>query len=134
MTILRNLAGTILLTFLISCGQEINPDEILKKETELKLTIHSKANNASDNLTTSTIFVNSEVIIKMKDWLTRNPDGWQNSIASWATPDISVTGKNFRMLIFENVIVIGFTDKTGKEIQYTKQIEKKEFDFLTENK
>ena len=128
------IAGIILSTIMISCGQEINPEEILKREIEFKLTIHSKPNNSLDTLTTNTIPNNSEKIIELKEWLTRNPDGWKSSIASWATPSISLTGKDFRLLIYENGIVIGFTDNKGKPRQYTKQIAKKELDFLTKNK
>jgi hypothetical protein len=128
------IAGIILSTFLISCGQDINPEEIFKKEIEFKLTILSKINNSFDTLTFKRIPRDSEIIVKLKDWLTKNPDGWKSSIASWATSEISLTGNDFRLLIFDHGIVIGFTDKNGKARQYTKQVEKKEFNFLTENK
>lgn len=128
--------GIMLATLLISCGHDIDPEEILTKEIEFKfkLNIHSKPNNSFDTLTTKTIQSNSEKIIKLKEWLTGNPDGWISSIASWATPSISLTGKDFKLIIYENGIVIGFKDKKGKLRQYSKPITKKELDFLSENK
>ncbi len=134
MTTLKIVVGTILLTFMISCGQDINPDEILKKETEFKLTIHSKPNTVSDTTAIKTIPKNSEIINKLKDWLRKNPDDWKNLYASVATPDISLTGKTFRFLVYENSIVIGFNDKNGKPRQCSKQVKKIEFNFLIENK
>jgi len=118
---------------MISCGQDIKPDEILRDEIEFKLTIYAKPSNSLDILSTKSIPKNSKIINELEEWLTRNSDGWRNSIISYTTPDISLIGKDFRLLIFENLIVIGFTDTTGKSKQFTKQVAKKELEFLTKN-
>jgi hypothetical protein len=65
-------------------------------------------------------------------WFKKNPDGWTSSISSWATPDISLIGDDFRLLIQKDVVVIGFTDKKGKARQLVKKVDISEFGFLTE--
>lgn len=74
----------------------------------------------------------SEIILDLKVWLKNNPDNWENSIASLSQPDISLISNDFRLLIFKDVVVIGFTDETGKQKQYTKDANKSELKFLTE--
>ena len=127
---IKTIAGLFLLIFIFSCGQDINPDEILNKEINFKLTIYLGDTNNSDSIVTQTINKDSPKITILKDWISNNPDGWKSSIASWATPDISLIGTDFRLLIYNDGVVIGFTDKKGKVKQFTKQVNKSEFDFL----
>jgi hypothetical protein len=98
------------------------------------LTIHQQDKYSHDSTLVKTENKDSEEIIKLKDWITNNPGDWKSSIDSWATPDISLTGKDFRLLIFKSFAVIEFKDKAGKPSQYTKQIDKSAFDFLIEKK
>ncbi|WP_321279153.1 hypothetical protein [Marinifilum fragile] len=120
----------LFLLILISCGQAIKPDEILNKENDFKLTIHTENKYSSDSSIVKIINKDSEKITKLKNWISKNSDGWESSIASWATPDISLIGTDFRLLIFKDEVVVGFTDKNGKARQYTKRVNKAEFDFL----
>lgn len=128
------ILGLFLLMFVISCRQEIKPDDFLNKERDFKLIIHRGIKYSSYSSTTEIINKDSEKITKLKDLLTSNLNGWKSSIDSWATPDISLIGNDFRLLIFEKFVVIGFKDKTGKPKQYTKQIDESNFDFLIERK
>ena len=120
----------LFLLILISCGQTIYPDEILKREIDFKLTIHNENNYSSDSSTVKIINKDSEKIAELKDWFSNNSDGWESSIASWATPDISLIGTDFRLLIFKDGVVIGFTDKNGNAKQFTRRVNKTEFAFL----
>jgi hypothetical protein len=134
MKTIKSNPGLFLLIFICSCVQDLKPDEILKKENDFKLTIHQQGKYTSDSTIVKTINKDSEKIIKLKNWITNNPADWKSSVDSWVTPDISLTGKDFRLLIFKSFAVIGFKDKTGKLRQYTKQVDKSAFDFLIENK
>jgi len=130
---IKNIAGLFLLFFMFSCGKNINIDDILKNENNFKLTIYLSNKYNSDSTIIKTINKNSKKISKLKEWITNNPDGWQSSNYSWATPDISLIGNNFRLLIFTDFIVIGFVDKKWKQKQYTKQVNKLELDFISNN-
>ena len=125
------IVGIFILLF-TSCEQDINPNEILNKENDFKLTIHFGDKYSSDSSKVKTIIKGSEKFIKLKDWITNNPVDWKSSIDSWAAPDISLIGNDFRFLIFKNFVVIGFKDKTGKPRQYIKSVDKSTFDFLIE--
>jgi hypothetical protein len=111
------LAGIFFLILLVSCNQNINPDEILSKEINFKLTISLGDKYTSDSTITKTINKDSEIINKLKLWIEKNPYGWKRSISSSATSDISLIGSDFRLLVYKDGVVIGFTDKKGKAIQ-----------------
>jgi len=123
--------GFLLLFFTISCGQTLEFDEILKIEKEFELKVNPNGNIVLDSALTKRIDADSEIIFNLKTWLRNNPDNWESSIASWATPDISLISNDFRLLIFKDFVVVGFTDKTGKQKQYTKDADKSEFNFMT---
>jgi hypothetical protein len=132
MEIIKYIVGIFFFSVIVSCRQYIKPDEIFKMENDFKLTIHFGDKYTSDTTIIITINKNSGKINKLNDWLINNPDGWQSSIASWATPDISLIGSDFRLLIYKDGAVIGFTDSKGKAKQYTKKVDKSEFNFLIE--
>jgi len=50
--------------------------------------------------------------------------------ASYAQPSISVIGKDFRMSIFKDFVVVGYVDGNNKQIQLTKQADFSDFEFL----
>ncbi len=129
MKIFKIILGLFLL-ILISCRQHIKPDEILKRENYFKLTIHIENKYSTDSSIVKIIYKDSEKIAKLKTWISENTDDWESSIASWATPDISLIGTDFRLLIFKDEAVVGFTDNNGNACQYTKSVKKAEFDFL----
>jgi hypothetical protein len=124
--------GFLLLIFTISCGQNLDFEEILKSEKQFELKVNPNGNLSLDNSMTTKINADSEIIVNLKSWFKNNPDNWESSIASWATPDILLMSNDFRLLIFKDFIVVSFTDKSGKQNQYTKDTDKSEFNFLTE--
>ena len=63
-----------------------------------------------------------------------NLNGWENSIASYISPKIALTNDDFRLLIFKDFVVIGYSDKNNKPKQMTKKVDIKEFGFLYVNK
>lgn len=128
---IRNV-GFILLIFTISCGQNLDFSEILKNEKQFDLKINPNGNLNLDSSSITKINADSKIIDKLKTWFKNNPDGWESSIASWATPDIFLTSNDFRLLIFKDFVVVGFVDKSGKQRQYTKSVDKSEFNFLTD--
>jgi hypothetical protein len=132
MEIIKYIVGIFFFSVIVSCKQDIKPDEILKRGNDFKLTIHLGDKYTSDSTIIKTINKDSLQINKLKDWLTNNLHGWESSIASWATPDISLIGSDFRLLIYKDGAVIGFTDRKGKSKQYTKKVDKSEFNFLIE--
>jgi len=123
--------GFLLLIFTISCGQNLDFIEILKNEKQFELKVNPNGNLSLDSSLTTKISADSEIISNLKTWLKNNPSYWESSIASWATPDISLIGSDFRLLIFKDFVVVGFTDKSGKQKQYTKGTNESEFNFLT---
>jgi len=124
--------GLLLLFFTISCGQTLEFDEILKDEKQFELKVNPNGNIVLDSALTKRIDADSEIILNFKTWLRNNPDNWESSIASWATPNISLTSNDFRLLILKDFVVVGFTDRSGKKRQYMKDIEKSDFNFLNE--
>ncbi len=128
---IRNI-GFLLLIFTISCGQNLDFEEILKNEKQFELKFNPSGDINLDSSLTTKINANSEIIDKLKIWFKNNPDNWESSIDSWATPDIFLTSNDFRLLIFKDFVVVGFADKSGKQRQYTKSTDKSEFNFLTD--
>jgi hypothetical protein len=130
---MRTLTNIILIAFLLlltACKENINPIDILRNENDFKLTINSSGNYVTDITNAKIINKDSEVFLNLKSWLIYNSKGWKSSIASWATPNVSLTGKDFRLLVFKDFVVIGFTDNNGKPRQYTKSINKSDLAFL----
>lgn len=126
---IRNI-GFLLLIFTISCGQNLDFEEILKNEKQFELKFNPSGDINLDSSLTTKLNADSKIIDSLKIWFKNNQDGWESSIASWATPDISLTSDDFRLLIFKDGVVVGFADKSGKQKQYTKEADKSEFNFL----
>jgi hypothetical protein len=130
MRISTNILLIISLLFLTACKEDINPLDVFKNENDLKLTIYTSGDYVTDIQNAKIINRDSEVISNLKSWLINNSKGWKSTVASWATPDISLTGKDFRLLVFKDFVVIGFTNEKGKPRQCFKSISKSELDFL----
>lgn len=128
------IIGLSLLIFIISCGQNIDFEEVLKNEKQFELKINLNGSLSLDSSLTTKIGADSKKIADLKDWLKNNPDNWESSVASWATPDFSLTGNDFRLLIFKDFVVVGYADESGNQKQYTKDINISDFNFLTETK
>ena len=126
------LVGLFLLVSVISCAQAVDSNELFKNETVLKLNIHQSDTVLIDN--SIDLEINSTKIKELQNWIDNNKTDWKNSIASFAQPSISVIGKDFRLLIFNDFVVIGYTDKNNKQRQITKQTDSREFEFLIDKK
>ena len=124
--------GFLLIIFTISCGQNLDFEEILKNKKQFELKVNPNGNLNLDSSLIKKINTDSKIITNLKTWLKNNPDNWENSIASWATCEILLTSDDFRLLIFKDFVVVGFEDKSGKQRQFTKEANKSEFNFLTE--
>lgn len=125
----------ILPIFLIvfqSCAQSIDINDLKNSNSDLKITYWTKSASGLDSTSTRLISKDSKELKGFNDWLIDNSKGWENSIASYASPSISLTSANFRFLIFKDFVVIGYTDKNNKPRQLTKKIDIKEFGFLNE--
>jgi alpha-tubulin suppressor-like RCC1 family protein len=116
----------LLSAFAVSCSHNLDVNEILYKENEL----HLRVGFTLDSTKFITISKDSKKFNELTDWFAKNSEGWKSSPASWATPDIFLWGDDFRLLVFSDGAVIGFTDGKGKQKQYTKQVNKSEFNFL----
>lgn len=130
---MRTLSLSLFLMVLtISCAQIVDSNELFKNETVLKLKIYQTdsvfTNNSVD------LEINSPKVKELRSWIDNNKADWKSSIASFAQPTISVIGDDFRMLVFKDFVVIGFTDNKGKQRQFTKQTEFNNFEFLLEEK
>jgi hypothetical protein len=117
----------------ISCTEKININEVFENENEYILRTQISDNSDSENTKTLSLNNSSKEIIELRKWFNENSKQWNPSIDSWAQPKVFLNGKNFRLLIFKNFVVIGFNDKKGNPKQYTKEIESNEFHFLTES-
>ena len=115
-----------------SCEQTIDLVDLKISDTELKVTYWAKSSSGLDSTSTKLISKDSKELKYLEEWLTNNSKGWKNSIASFVSPKISLTSDNFRFLIFEDFIVIGYTDKNNKSRQMTKENNLKNFEFLNE--
>lgn len=134
---LKYIATIMFMTLIVACSHEIETADILNNEKEFDLNIYPNDRFTSQydfkKVFKKSINKDSEIFLKMKNWLKKNHDNWQNSFVSYATPDISLIGNKFRLLIFKDFVVIGFTDKDGKVHLCTKKVNKSEFDFLIVN-
>lgn len=129
---IKLIFGFILLTSVVSCTQTVDSNEFFKNESVLKLNIYQADTLIVYN--SIDLEINSHKVKELQDWIDNNKTDWKNSPASFARPSISIIGKNFRMLIFRDFVVIGFTDSNNKERQITRQSDFREFEFLIDKK
>lgn len=121
-----------LIILTISCAQIVDTNELFKNETILKLNFHQTDSVFIDN--SVDLEMDSPKVKELRNWIDNNKTDWKSSIASYAQPSISVIGDDFRMLIFKDFVVVGFTDNKGKQSQFTKQIDFNDFEFLLKKK
>lgn len=112
----------------ISCAQIVDSKKLFENETVLKLKIHQPDSVFIDN--SVDLEMDSPKVKQLRNWIDNNKTNWKSSIASFAQSSISVIGDDFRMLIFKDFVVIGFTDNKGKQKQYTKETDYNDFKFL----
>ncbi len=76
------------------------------------------------------IDTNSLEHAKFINWIDRNPDGWQNTPASYVG-DVVVKQKNFTLIrLSKEGVMVSFKDDAGNPKQYTKDSDRKELEFL----
>ena len=124
--------GLFLMILTISCAQVVDSNELFQNETVLKLNIHQNDSVFIDN--SVDLRMDSPKVKELRNWIDNNKTDWKGSIASFAQPSISVIGDDFRMLIFKDFTVIGFTDNKGKQRQFTKQTDFNDFEYLLDEK
>lgn len=117
-----------LIILTISCTQIVDSNELFKNETVLKLKVHQTNSVYIDN--SVDLEMDSPKVKELRNWIDSNKTDWKSSVASFAQSSISVIGDDFRMLIFKDFVVIGFSDNKGKQKQLTKQTDYKDFKFL----
>jgi hypothetical protein len=120
----------IFITIFQSCTQSIDINDLNISNTELKVTFLIKNSSGLENIYTNKISNNSKELKYLNNWLINNSKEWENSIASFSSPKISLTNDNFRFLIFTDFVVIGYSDKNNKTRQLTKKVDSNEFEFL----
>ena len=132
-TTMRTLTLNLFLMILtFSCDQIVDSNELFKNETLFKLNIYQIDSVFTDN--TVDLEMDSPKVKELRNWIDNNKSDWKSSIASFAQPSISIIGDDFRMLIFNDFVVVGFTDNKGKQRQYTKQTVFNDFEFLLREK
>ncbi len=117
-----------LMILTISCAQIVDSNELFNNETVLKLNIYQTDSVFIDN--SVDLEMDSPKVKELRNWIDNNKTEWKSSIASFAQPLISVIGDDFRMLIFKDFVVVGFTDNKGKQRQFTKQTDYIDLEFL----
>ena len=121
-----------ILTVFFSCTKTIKLDNIRFNESEYFISIHKNMETGADTLISYKVQQDSEEITFLKDWLNNNNFNWNKSVISYAMPVYSLTSGNFRLLVFENFVVLGYTDSLGKSYQYQKHTDTSELHFLIE--
>ncbi|MBN1183705.1 MAG: hypothetical protein JXB49_15545 [Bacteroidales bacterium] len=130
---MRTLTLSLFLMILtISCAQIVDSNELFKNETVLKLNIYQTDSVFTDN--SVDLEIASPKVKELRSWIDNNKTDWKSSIASFAQPTISVIGDDFRMLIFKDFVVVGYTDNKGKQKQFIKQTDYDDFKFLLNDK
>jgi hypothetical protein len=135
MNTVKFISVILFLISIVSCKNDFNPKDVLQKENEFELKVElGNKKNYLDSIIIKTIYKDSPKIIKLSDWFTNSPDGWESRsfITSWAAPEISLISKNIRFLVYKDGVVMIFEDKNGKEKEYVKKANLSEFNFLIE--
>jgi len=114
----------------VGCRHSFDFNTEMQKENGLFLTVHLSDQYTLDSAKTVFLPKDSKKIETLATWFYKNRNGWRSSVASWAAPDYFLSGKDFRLLVYSNGVVIGFTDENGKPCQYTKAASKAELNFL----
>ncbi len=126
---------TLILSLIVTSYQtDLELNDVIDQKSPFTLTIKSvdsKMKLSSNE--TEKIEVNCEKWIKPVDSVKDNMNGWLSSPAYYIG-DIYVSKGDFRLIHTNgsNGVVIVFTDKEGNPKQYTKGIDKRELDFLTD--
>jgi hypothetical protein len=125
-SLLRNNLS-LLLFLIVGCTQRIDINNHFDKTASFTVLISdtTNKNTASFEVTTS-----SPKHARIVNWLKDNQNGWQTAAASYVG-DIMIKQNKFALLRLKNKgVMISFSDKEGKHLQYTKECDKEELEFL----
>jgi hypothetical protein len=123
------LTFTLLLT-LSSCSTEINIGDYINTNSSLTLSINKTTQDTGlTNSQKVEISPDSEKFKKIIDWGVNNQSSWTKTPASYIS-EVSVTQNDFRLLYNHDFVVVGFTNKNGEPLQYSKKVKSGELDFL----
>jgi hypothetical protein len=119
--------ASILLLFVAGCAQRIDIDKRFDRNAPFTVLVSNTLNKETDSYEINS---NTSEHAKFINWLKGNQDGWQKSPASYAG-NIMVKQKDFTLLGLRNKgVMISFPGNAGKHLQYTKDCDKEELEFL----
>lgn len=129
---MKILKTIIFLALITSCTHHIDALDALMKENNLTLTVYREEKGLHDS-SSVTLTQESQEITELSNWLSNNKKGWKSDFNSWIHPDFTLTGNDFRLLIYNDFVVLGYTDKNNKPSQFTRKVNIKELEFLINN-
>jgi len=105
-----------------SCTQSYQIKDFNIKPTDLIIRFKRDKVGILDTTNFRKLHYNSNEYSKLFSWLQTNNCGWNKDINSWASPEIFITdGKDFRLLIYKEGLVIGYKGNNGKVVQLRKR-------------
>jgi hypothetical protein len=117
-----------LISFLmVGCTQRIDINKHFDKTASFTVLISDTTNK---NTASFEVNASSPEHNRLINWLDSNQDGWQKAAASYAG-DIMIKQDKFALLRLRNKgVMISFPDKEGDHLQYTKDCDRNELEFL----
>jgi hypothetical protein len=120
----------LVLIMQVGCKTEITIGDYFDKNLSLTLKRTFRNENSSLSTTdTKQISPNSDKFLRLTKWCNDNKIGWEETYASFIS-ELSITQNSFRLLVLNEAVVVGFTDKEGKAKQYSKAIKKDDLNFM----
>ena len=131
MKLKTNIIFILFVLIFSSCTQSYQINDLNIQPTDLIVRLKSDTPGSMDTTTIRKLQYNSNEYSKLLSWLQINNYGWNKDINSWANPEILITdGKDFKLLIYKDGLVIGYKEDNGKEVQLRKKSSISTFDFL----
>ena len=121
------LKYSIVLLLLVSCTQGIELNNHFDKSAPITVLVSDTVNKKTAPYE---VDPNASAHARFINWIEENQDGSRKSPASYIG-DIMVKQKDFTLLRLRNKgVMISFSDGAGKPLQYTKDCDKEELEFL----
>tara|TARA_B100000809_G_scaffold265362_1_gene323964 strand:+ start:551 stop:952 length:402 start_codon:yes stop_codon:yes gene_type:complete len=122
----------VLMILFQSCKKSIDVNNLQLLNKELNITFWYNDSSIQNKISINKVSNGSKELENITEWLTKNLNGWEDSIVSYAEPKISLSNENFRLLIFTDFVIIGYLDNNNNAKQLTKKIDLNEFAFLNQ--
>ena len=123
-----NLA--LILFLMVGCTQRIDINKHFDKTASFTVLIGDTINK---NTASFEVNASSPEHARLVSWLENNQKGWQTAAASYVG-DIMVKQNKFALLRLRNKgVMISFPDEEGKHLQYTKDCDRNELEFLKQH-